>query len=215
MPQRGSRVAESAKQFATRFAGLSVRVKAAVAGGGVAVLALVVTLAVVLAGGSDDATRAAGPKPPPPSEQPESQITGAPGSSSFTNLVGLREPVTYPDKITVEIADIRYVTNKAKGPGELTGRTLTIFTLRFTNGSAQPLDLNKVRVVARYGKAKREASPTSYANLNDFYGTVAPGAKKSASYAFDLPESGYSAVTLGVKFSETHKTAVFAGSLGR
>jgi hypothetical protein len=214
MPQWGSRVVEHAKQLAGRFAGLSVAVRAAVAAAGVAALA--VTLTVVLVGGSDEGRRAAASKaPPPPSEQPESQITGAPGSSAFKSMVGLRQPVNYPDRISVEIADIRYVTNRAKGPGELTGRTLTIFTLRFTNGSAQPLDLNKVRVVARYGKAKTEASPTSYANLNDFYGTVAPGAKKSASYAFDLPQAGYSAVTLGVKFSETHKTAVFVGSLGR
>jgi hypothetical protein len=170
-------------------------------------------LALALAGCSGDDKKAAGPKPPPPSERPEAETTAAPGSVAFKNMTGLRKPVTYPDKITVAIGDIRYVKNEAKGPGELTGQTLTIFTLRFTNGSAQPLDLNKVRVVARYGKARTQASPTSYANLNDFYGSVAPGQSRSASYAFDLPTQGYGAVVLGVAFDEKRKTAVFAGSL--
>ncbi|MEW2359032.1 hypothetical protein [Spirillospora sp. NPDC029432] len=178
-------------------------------------LAPVVALALALTGCSgDDKKPAAGPKPPPASEQPQEQATAAPGSKTFgSTTAGLRKPVTYDDKITVAINDIRYVKNQAKGPGELTGNTLTIFTLRFTNGSGQPLDLNKVKVVAKYGSARTEASPTSYADFNDFHGTVAPGAHRSASYAFDLPPEGYKNVVLGVNFDDKHKTAVFAGSL--
>jgi hypothetical protein len=178
-------------------------------------LAPVVALALALTGcsGGDDKKKAAGPPPPPASEQPQEQATAAPGSQAFKTTTGLRKPVTYDDKITVAVGDIRYVKTKAKGPGEIAGRTLTIFTLRFTNGSAQPLDLNKVKVIARYGSAKAQASPTSYADLNDFYGTVAPGAHRSASYAFDLPSSGFGNVVLGVNFDDKHKTAVFAGSL--
>jgi hypothetical protein len=199
MPLRGSRPSQFSRS----------------AGRGTA-LALSFALALTLTGCSgDDKKPAAGPKPPAPSEQPEAETTGAPGSVAFKNMSGLRKPVTYPDKITVAISDIRYVKNRAEGPGELTGRNLTIFTLRFTNGSAQALDLNKVRVVARYGKARTQASPTSYANINDFYGTVAPGKSRSASYAFELPTEGYGSVVLGVAFDEKRKTAVFAGSLQR
>lgn len=175
--------------------------------------ALAVAFALALTGCSGGEKKAAGPKPPPPSEQPESEATHVPGAAAFSGMAGLRKPITYPDRVTVAITDIRYVKNKAKGPGEITGKTLTIFTLRFTNGSGQPLDLNKVRVVARYGKARAQASPTSYANLNDFYGTVAPGKHRSASYAFDLPPAGYGSVVLNVAFSDKHRTAVFAGSL--
>ncbi|WP_395104406.1 hypothetical protein [Actinomadura sp. SCN-SB] len=178
-------------------------------------LALSLALAVAVAGCSGDKKPASGPKPPPPSERSEAETTAAPGAVAFKDMTGLRKPVTYPDKITVAITDIRYAKNQAMGPGEITGRNLTIFTLRFTNGSAQPLDLNKVQVVARYGKARTQASPTSYANINDFYGTVAPGQSRSASYAFDLPPEGYGAVVLGVAFDDKHKTAVFAGSLQR
>ncbi|MEU5880181.1 hypothetical protein [Spirillospora sp. NPDC047279] len=178
------------------------------------VTAAALALAVSVTGcGGDDKADKPGPPPPPPSAQPETQSTSAPGSTAVDSTTSLRKPVTYNDKISVKISDIRHVTNKAKGPGELTGNTITIFTLRFTNGSGQPLDLNKVRVVARYGAGKKQASPTSYADINDFYGTVAAGQSKSASYAFDLPAEGYKAVSLGVKFSDTHKTALFVGSL--
>lgn len=157
----------------------------------------------------------AGPPPPPPTEQPESQVTKAPGSQSLKSSTGLRKPVTYSDKVTVRVSDIRYVQNKKKGPGELTGKTLTIFTLRFTNGSGKALDLNKVRVTAAYGPKRTQASPTSYANLNDFYGVVAAGKTRSASYAFDLPSTGYKAVVVSVSFDSQHKTAVFTGTLRR
>lgn len=172
----------------------------------------VLALALALTGCSDGKKKSAKTGPPPPSPSAQPEANAAPGSLALKSK-GLSKPVVYNDKVTVAISDTRYVRNKEQGPGEMTGRVLTIFTLRFSNGSAQPLDLNKVRVVARYGPKKAQASPTSYANINDFYGTVAPGGKRSASYAFDLPATGYRAVVLGVGFDAKHKTALFAGSL--
>ncbi|WP_433333627.1 hypothetical protein [Spirillospora sp. CA-294931] len=179
--------------------------------------ALALTMAMTGCSGGDKkkAAQKTGPPPPAPSEQPESAATSAPGSVSFKKTVGLRKPVRYDDKISVVVADIRHVKPKADGPGEVAGKVLTIFTLRFANGSPKPLDLNNVRVQARYGPKRTQAAPASYANLNDFYGTVAPGKTRSASYVFDVPSSGYKSVLLGVAFSATHKTAVFAGSLHR
>ncbi|GAA4092975.1 hypothetical protein [Actinomadura miaoliensis] len=183
-----------------------------VAGSGLT-LTLAFALAVTGCSGDEKKADKPGPPPPAPSQQSESEANAAPGAQSMRLSQGLRKPVTYDDKITVQVTGIRKVRNQNKGPGEMTGRTLTIFTLRFTNGSPRPLDLNQVRVVARYGAKGTQASPTSYANLNDFYGTVAPGKTRSASYAFDLPSTGYGKVVLGVKFSETHKVALFTGAI--
>ncbi|MFD0685145.1 hypothetical protein [Actinomadura fibrosa] len=175
--------------------------------------ALALALAAAGCSGGGKKAEGKGTPPPPPSAQPESEANAAPGSLTLKSTTGLRKPVTYSDKVTVAISDIRYVKTKGQGPGEVAGKTLTIFTLRFTNGSAQPLDLNKVRVIARYAPKGAEASPTSYANINDFYGTVAAGKQRSASYAFDLPTTGYKSVVVGVSFDSKHKTALFAGSL--
>ncbi|RFS84679.1 hypothetical protein D0T12_14150 [Actinomadura spongiicola] len=173
---------------------------------------MVAIAAVVVRGGGDEEKPAAKP-PPPPSAQPEAAANAAPGSQNLSASDGLRKPVTYDDKISVRVSDIRYVRNKVDGPGQIQGRVLTIFTLAFTNGSAKPLDLNQVRVVARYGPKKTEARPTSYADLNDFYGTVPPGKDRKASYAFDIPPNGYKSVAIGVKFDAQHKVALFAGAL--
>ncbi|MFC4911005.1 hypothetical protein [Actinomadura gamaensis] len=175
----------------------------------------VLTVALALTGCSSGKKKEAkpGPPPPAPTEQPESQANAAPGAKAVTMSGGLKKPVTYDDKITVAVSGVRYVKNTKQGPGEVTGKTLTIFTLKFTNGSGQALDLNGVRVVAKYGADKQTASPTSYANLNDFYGTVKPGASRSASYAFDLPSQGYKSVMLGVTFDGKHKTALFTGAI--
>jgi len=172
-------------------------------------------LALALAGCGGDGDKASGNSkpPPPPSTQPESAANAAPGALDLKSSSGLRKPVTYDDKISAQISNIRYVKNKADGPGQIAGRVLTIFTLSFSNGSAKPLDLNKVHVVAKYGPRKTEARPTSYANINDFYGTVPPGQAKKASYAFDIPPAGYKAVALGVKFDAQRKAALFAGAL--
>lgn len=174
----------------------------------------VLALALALTGCGGGKKKAADPTPPPPpSEQPTEQANAAPGSAALKSSGGLRKPVTYDDKVSVAISNIRYVKNKDQGPGELTGKVLTIFTLKFTNGSGKPLDLNKVQVTAVYGAKKTRAQHTSYANLNDFYGTVPAGGAKSASYAFDLPSTGYKSVMVGVKFDAQHKTALFAGAL--
>ncbi|MDL4815684.1 hypothetical protein [Actinomadura opuntiae] len=174
----------------------------------------VLALALALTGCGGGKKKAATPTPPPPpSAQPTEQANAAPGSATLKSSGGLSKPVTYDDKVSVAISNIRYVKNKDQGPGELTGKVLTIFTLKFDNGSSKPLDLNKVQVTAVYGAKKTRAQHTSYANLNDFYGTVPPGGRRSASYAFDLPSSGYKSVKVGVKFDAQHKTALFAGAL--
>ncbi|MBO2460089.1 hypothetical protein [Actinomadura violacea] len=174
----------------------------------------VLALALALTGCGGGKKKSADPTPPPqPSEQPTGEANAAPGSAALKSSGGLRKPFTYDDKVTVAISGIRYVKNKDQGPGELTGKVLTIFTLKFTNGSGKPLDLNKVQVTAVYGAKKTRAQHTSYANLNDFYGTVPAGGSKAASYAFDLPSTGYKSVMVGVKFDAQHKTALFAGAL--
>src|SRR5690242_11496980 len=88
----------------------------------------VLALALALTGCGGGKKKAADPTPPPPpSEQPTEQANAAPGSAALKSSGGLRKPVTYDDKVSVAISNIRYVKNKDQGPGELTGKVLTIF----------------------------------------------------------------------------------------
>lgn len=174
-------------------------------------LAATLALGLSLTACSSHHKKKAGPPPPPAQTAPPD--TKLDGASSLTAFGGLRKPVKYHDAITVAITKIRKLRAKGTGPGSIAGRQLTVFTVRFTNGSAQNLDLNKTQVVAMYGSQQAKAQTVSYGNLNDFYGTVPAGQDKSASYAYALPSSGYKKVTLKVTFDDKHKVAVFAGSL--
>lgn len=180
-------------------------------------VALTLALTSVLTGcsGDDKKAKAGSPgKPgPAPTSPPPSALVSVPGAKGLKTSAGLRKPIRYPDKITVSVASIKYVRNPDKGPGELTKKVLTIFTLRFANGSAKPLNLNTVRVALRYGPRQSEAAPTSYADLNDFFGTAAPGQAKTAAYAFSLPTAGYKSVNLRVTFDKKHRAAIFVGAL--
>lgn len=170
-------------------------------------------VAVTVCGCSAHKTKAGHPPPPPSPTGPPPTADVVPGSTAMKASVGLHRAVTYPDKITVSITAIKHAVDKDIGPGALSGKPITIFTLRFMNGSGKPLNLNAVQVTAAYGSSHAKAAPVYTSNLNDFSGTVQPGAQKSTSYAFDIPKSGLGDVTIRVRFDSTHTTAVFAGSL--
>lgn len=149
---------------------------------------------------------------PPPGGASEPPATQAP--TPLTASEGLHKEISYADLIKVKIVKVEGTTVQDVGPGSIQGQEITIFTLSFSNGSQQPLDLGNVRVSAVYGSKSTEAAPSYYGDLNDFFGTVEPGKSLTAGYGFVLPPSGYGAVTLRVQFDEKHSTAVFAGTLG-
>lgn len=124
----------------------------------------------------------------------------------------LRKPLTFEDKVTVSIAGIKRTTVKATGPGSVAGQ-VTQFTLVFTNGSPKPLDLNTVQVLATYGAQRTEVSPAYVGKADDFAGVVAPGAKKSAVYGFEVPPEGEKKVTVSVTFEGKRRMAVFTGPI--
>jgi hypothetical protein len=161
--------------------------------------------------------RPTGSATPQPSRGPtsiaEAVETPVPGATALTASTGLRKAVEYDDRITVKLAKIQGYEVKEEGPGIIKGQQITIFTLTFTNGSTKPLDLNNVKVTATYGDQERQAEPSYFGNLNDFFGTVKPSDSRSAAYGFVLPESGYDDLALRVKFDNEHSTAVFVGSL--
>jgi hypothetical protein len=148
-----------------------------------------------------------------PTSIAEAVETPVPGATPLTASTGLRKTVEYNDQITVKLTKVEGYEVKEEGPGIIKGQQITIFTLTFTNGSTKLLDLNNVKVTATYGGQERQAEPSYFGNLNDFFGTVKPGDSRSAAYGFVLPESGYDDLALRVKFDDEHSTAVFVGSL--
>ncbi|MEO5877980.1 MAG: hypothetical protein ABIS86_01965 [Streptosporangiaceae bacterium] len=149
---------------------------------------------------------------PPTDLPPGTSVTEVPGAKDLKVSSSMQKKVTYPDQVSVSITDVKRVKVPDKGPGIIQGQVLAIFTVRFDNGSAKPLDLNRTLVTALYGE-HRSAKPTYYADLNDIYGEVAPQGTRSAGYAFAIPVQEYKKVALRIKFGTGYKIAEWVGSL--
>jgi hypothetical protein len=137
-----------------------------------------------------------------------------PGATPLKADSGLQRSVSYDDKITVSIVKVEGAEVQGQGPGIISGQHIAVFTLKFTNGSTKPLDLNRVRLNLRYGDNQTSAEPSYYGNLNDFFGAISPGQSKLAGYGFILPDRRITDVRIQVKFNSKHSAAVFVGAIG-
>lgn len=140
-----------------------------------------------------------------PGELPASQRIAAPPET-------YRKPVTYSDGLTVAVTAIKQQTVTQVGPGAITGEPMTTFTVKFTNGTTKPVDLNQVVVSAFYGSNRNRAAPVYEGSVNDFSGTLAVGGSQVANYAFSIPVKDLGSATLTIDFDGQHTVAVFTGS---
>jgi hypothetical protein len=112
----------------------------------------------------------------------------------------------------VRVDSIKQQTITAQGPGALTGKPSTTFTIRFTNNSTKAVDLSQVVVSAFFGRPQQPSEPVYTGGQNDFSGTLAPGRSMATGYAFSIPVQQLGSVTLTVDFGGIYKPAVFYGA---
>jgi hypothetical protein len=139
------------------------------------------------------------------STAPTTKVTAPP--APFT------KPVTYPDGIDLQILGATQETITDTGPGALTGKPKTTFLIKFTNNTHAAIALNAVVVSVSYGANKATAAPVYDTSVADFGGTVAPGKSVQTHYAFSIPASDLSNVTMTVRFDGLHAAATFTGEV--
>jgi hypothetical protein len=122
------------------------------------------------------------------------------------------KPVKYPDGLVFAVTSIHQGKVAGHGRGVITGPQTT-FDLSFTNGSSKPIDLTSVVPTAEFGSPARIARPVDGAHTRDFGVVVAPGHKATAVYAFSIPTSHLSDVTVYLDFDGHHFAATFHGSV--
>jgi hypothetical protein len=123
-------------------------------------------------------------------------------------------PVTYTDGVKFTVLSIKQGRVTDQGPGVITG-PVTTFRLRFTNGSDKAISLDQVVPSATFGKPPRTADPVYDDNTQDFATTVRPGKSVKATYAFSIPVSELSHVTINLDFDGRHYAATFRGSVSQ
>ena len=121
------------------------------------------------------------------------------------------KPVSYPDGVDLAILKITQHTITDTGPGAMTGKPQTTFTVRFVNKSHRIVQLNQVVVAVTYGSARAVAPPVYDSHVADFSGSVKPGHSVQTNYAFSIPTKDLTNVTMSVDFDGLHAAATFTG----
>jgi len=125
------------------------------------------------------------------------------------------KPVRYSDGVALRIRSIDFAKETKTGPGSFPGRQYAVLTLEVDNSSGRALSMASV-VITVLDRQGRPVPPvyTSEAKVQDFSGTLKAGRTTRARYAFAVPRSSRSKVTVVVDFDGTHTSAVFRGKLG-
>ena len=120
--------------------------------------------------------------------------------------------VRYSDGISLRVVSVDFAKETKKGPGSFPGRPYAVLKLEVVNNSDRDLSMETV-VVTVLDKEDKAVAPVyvDEADVSDFAGTLKRGKKASARYAFAVPVSSRSKVTVVVDFDGAHTSAVFRG----
>lgn len=145
---------------------------------------------------------------------PKVQRSGAAKPSIAAKPAGTDGKVSYSDGVALRIRDVSFAKETKEGPGRFPGRAYGVLSLEITNGSKKTLSLDTV-VVTVLDKSNKAVAPVyvEEAKVSDFAGELKPGTAVKARYAFALPKSTRSKVTVVVDFDGVHSSAVFRGGL--
>jgi hypothetical protein len=149
-------------------------------------------------------------------DQPVMKVTrpGADAPTQTAKPAKPTSPVTYPDGVAVKITGVSFGEETSKGPGAFPGREYARLTLELSNASKKAIDLGTSVLTVLDSEGNPVAPVYAYeADVHDFAGTLAPGKTASAVYAFAVPDSSRSKITLVVDFDAEHTSAVFRGAL--
>jgi hypothetical protein len=164
-----------------------------------------------------------GSAPASPDPQPTSSDQPVPKvgrSGAATSPTVSAEPakvdgtVRYRDGVSLRVVSVDFAKETKKGPGSFPGRAYAVLELQIANKSDKNLSLDTV-VVTVLDRSDQPVAPvyTDEAEVSDFAGVLRAGRTVTARYAFAVPASSRSKVTVVVDFDGVHTSAVFRGKL--
>lgn len=147
--------------------------------------------------------------------------TKTPNSTSLSVVPSLPEKTLPPVPLTavanfgggvsIKVTQIANQTSSDTGPGTIKGQAAVAFTLQLRNESKTTVSVNTVNVTAGYG-AGTPASPVNLSSNPPFKGQVKPGGMATGVYAFAIPTTDRSHVSLTLWYAQGKPTVVFSGS---
>lgn len=168
-------------------------------------------------GAPDPSTSPAGEPAPTSANQPVPKVQRSEASSKPTATAkptSIDGTVRYSDGVSLKVTSVEFAKETKKGPGNFPGRAYAVLGLQVSNKSSAKLSMSTV-VVTVLDKDGAAVAPvyTEEAKVQDFSGTLKKGKTVKAKYAFAVPKSSRSNVTVVVDFDGVHTSAVFRGKL--
>ena len=127
------------------------------------------------------------------------------------HTVGFGSTLSYSDGVRLSVQSIDQANVAGQGPGVISG-PMTSLRLRLNNSGKTSIALDQVVVTAVYGEPARIARPVYSDDAQDFSGSVKPGGRAGATYAFSVPRAELTDVTVYIDFDSHHAAGVFSGS---
>lgn len=150
-----------------------------------------------------------------PARSPGAGVTPGGGGTAGTGQIG-QSPVDHPSGVTVGVTSATQYTPSDMAVGTVVGHTGVVLTVAVTNGSTQPLDAAYLTVALRTGSELTLAAQIFDAANgygSGLTGTIAAGETVRGQYAFDLPASDLSSLSVLITPDlRSPSSAVFTGA---
>jgi hypothetical protein len=143
-------------------------------------------------------------------------VEGEPSSGAASMTGSFHDKIVYPDGVAVEVTKIRHakLTDAGVGDkGQKTGDPIQVLSIRVTNGSNQPVQVDAASGTMTYGPDGDEASTAFDSGIDGMQGKVLPGRAKTGTYGYAVPAKYLGDVQLEFAFDFDHAPVVFRGSI--
>ncbi|UQX89355.1 hypothetical protein M6D93_04960 [Jatrophihabitans telluris] len=126
------------------------------------------------------------------------------------SAVSLSSPANFGNGVTAKVSEVKTITAKAQGPGEVSGPA-TEFVLSMTNGTNKTLDLSSVTVTV-LDKAGTPFQQMIGSPSKPLSGHAAAGASARGTYVFAQPASFKNPITISFNYSVEAPVVLFTGN---
>jgi hypothetical protein len=151
-------------------------------------------------------------KPVPPPVKPSGNVKqkSTTHKVSYKRRVPLHKGAAFGSKVAVKITDVKAVTAKPIGPGEVGGSAVAV-TVKITNGSSQALNL-ATTTVTMLGSDGSPGLLTTGGDAAPLSGMLATGDSADGTYVFTIAKKLRKPVTVQVQYGAGRTVLQFSGN---
>ncbi|MBB6081676.1 DUF4190 domain-containing protein [Streptomyces paradoxus] len=181
--------------------------------GGLAIVMSIIGI-VIIANVFDDVSKEISPTKTTAPTTPAPSTATSPGTTAPTSgALQFNTAQRYQDGLQVQVSAPRPFTPSDSAAGYTPGDKAVAVDVTVTNGSGKRVDLDLLSIQAKDADGRSaETIFDSAKGINGVTGTLLPGKKSVATYAFDLPKNASSSLDVEVSPGFNYESAVWSGS---